>query len=72
MFKSLLVEMKHIISIGQPKMIFADAIAIPVINNVLKDIGLNADIVVFGKEKIEGSDIFSNFVKETGTEESFE
>lgn len=65
------MEVKHIISMGQPKMIFADAIAIPVINNVLKEIGLNADIVVFSENKIDGCDIFSDFIKKTGTEESF-
>lgn len=65
------MEVKHIISMGQPKMIFADAIAIPVINNVLKEIGLNSDIVVFSENKIDGCDIFSDFIKETGTEESF-
>lgn len=64
--------MKHIISMGQPRMIFADSVAIPVIKNVLKEIGSNADIVVFGKDKMEGCDNFCNFVNETGTEESFE
>lgn len=64
--------MKHIISMGQPRMIFADSIAIPTIKNVLKEIGSDADLVVFGEEKIDGCDIFSDFINETGTEESFE
>lgn len=65
-------EIKHIASIANPKFVFADPNIAPNIQKVLQELDSHARIVTFGNEKCGEFDHFSDYVQETGTEESFE
>lgn len=66
------MEIKHIASMGKPKMVFADPDIAPAIQKVMTEMETKVEIVIFGNEKMEGYTQFSEFVKPTGTEDNFE
>lgn len=65
------VEILHVLSMGKPKMVFSDPVAVPAIEKVLVELELDAEIVTFGNVIVDGKKSFSDFVKCTNTEESF-
>ncbi|XP_077297225.1 luciferin 4-monooxygenase-like isoform X2 [Arctopsyche grandis] len=66
------LEIKHIVSMGKPKMVFADPVIAPAIQKVTSEMERQIEIVIFGNEDMEGYTQFSEFVKPTGTEDNFE
>ncbi|XP_077296619.1 luciferin 4-monooxygenase-like [Arctopsyche grandis] len=66
------LEIKHIVSMGKPKMVFADPVIAPAIQKVMSEMERQIEIVIFGNEDMEGYIQFSEFVKPTGTEDNFE
>lgn len=65
-------EIKHIVSIANPSFVFVDPNIVLNIQKVLRELNNHAHIITFGDEKFEQFDHFSDYVKETGTEENFE
>lgn len=65
-------EIKAIVTMGLPKIIFCDAIIAPVFKRVLEEMELDTEIVILGESPSADFTPIANLLKATGTEEDFQ